>query len=86
MSRTVIINGREYPAHLALFGLENELSRGEHAEWIAALRRVMAEPPRPDVGAAVRAGIAAARALEPPPRNRHERRALDAKRRRAGGV
>lgn len=48
----------------------------------AALARVFREAPRPDVRAAVRDAIAAARTLQPAPRNRHERRKVAALRRR----
>ncbi len=78
MSRTVIINGREYPEAIVGLALGSGIAIGE------AIREISYEPARPDVGAAVRAGIAAARALDPKPRNRHERRALAAKRRRNG--
>lgn len=101
MSRTVIINGREYPVENVRVKI---VSRGQVIQRIGgpphgsasgaftstdphvvdALRAVAVEPPRPDGGAAVRAGIDAARALGPKPRNRHERRALAAKRRREG--
>lgn len=50
-------------------------------EWPAAMRH-MTEPELPDVGAAVREAIEAARALQPATRNRHERRRLATLRRR----
>lgn len=55
----------------------------EHAsgEWLEAMRH-MVEPELPDVGAAVREAIEAARALQPATRNRHERRRLATLRRR----
>lgn len=46
------------------------------------MRSVAAPDTRPNVDAAVREAIAAARALQPAPRNRHERRKVEALRRK----
>lgn len=80
--RFVVINGRAYPTRLALFGFENELSSGAFPEALEALSAVLAPEARPDVDAAVREAIEAARALQLAPRNRHERRRIEAMRRR----
>jgi hypothetical protein len=77
----VVINGREYPAELYHVALAHEESGGTFCDAVRALRALV-EPERPDAGAAVREAIEAARALQPVPRNRHERRRIAALRRR----
>lgn len=80
-SRTVTINGREYPAAFVFIALGCDPALAE-----SAVRSISHEEaaPRPDVGAAVRNGLEAARALEPKPRNRHERRRAAALARKSG--
>lgn len=80
--RLVVINGRAYPAELYAIAREYEESGGAFGDAVMALRDLMAPETRPDVDAAVREAIEEARALQPAPRNRHERRRLAALRRR----